>query len=341
MTGRGTAGKRRLGTALKTAGVLATAAALWWFLRGLDLHSFGSAFERARPWPLVWAALLNLAGQLASAQGWRIMLCPRHPVPLGRLLRYELAAQAASVVSPARAGEVIRLWFLKEDGVPAATTGALIWLEKLFGALGMAILAAPVPWLLPGLPDVIGVYVAAFAAVMVAQLALFAAVAHRGRAERLPRAVRSVAGGVYFLRDPRRTLAMLLVMVLGEAADVAGAAAVLSALRIDLPPAGVVLVVFLVDFSDLLPIAPGHLGTFEVGALYGLGVLHVAPDEALAFALLFHAQQVLPQVVAGLPLELRLLLGGRARPGKERAGADGSAASARQEEARARGPEGT
>ena len=53
--------------------------------------------------------------------------------------------------------------------------------------------------------------------------------------------------------------------------------------------------------------APGHLGTFEVGALYSLGFLGVGQDAALAFALVFHAQQALPQIVFGLPFQLHFL----------------------------------
>lgn len=320
--------KRWLGICVRVVFVLSTVGALWWFLRGIDVDALGRALEHAMLWPLVVAALFNIASQVVSAWGWRIMLEPRHRVPYRRLLRYEFAAQAASVVSPARAGEVIRFWFLKRDAVPPGTTGALIWLEKLFGAIAMALLVAPVPWLLSGLPGVVGGFIALFAGVMVVQLVVFVVVARRDASARVPKALRGVVDGMYFLRSPRRTGAMLAVMLLGESADAAGAVAVLYALHIDVPVAGAIMVLFLIDFSNLVPIAPGHVGTFEVGALYGLSVLHVQQDAALAFALLFHLQQVLPQVAVGLPLELRLLLTGRHRdanpPRAEQQGREGA-----------------
>ena len=68
------------------------------------------------------------------------------------------------------------------------------------------------------------------------------------------------------------------------------------------------MILFTVDISNLLPAAPAQLGTFEVGALTALELLHVPRAAAVAFALLFHAQQVLPQIVIGLPLELHFLL---------------------------------
>ncbi|MER7844817.1 lysylphosphatidylglycerol synthase transmembrane domain-containing protein [Kitasatospora sp. NPDC096077] len=300
-----------VGIALRVVNLAMVIGAVWWFVRGVDLKALGQALEQASPSLLLVAVLLNLVSQYISAQGWRIMLGPRHPVPLGRLLRYEFSAQAASAIVPGRVGELIRLWFLKQDGVPASTTGGLIWLEKLFGAVGLAVLVAPVPWLLADVPGVITGCIAVFAAVMAVQLGLLIVLTHRDRPEKLPKFLRGFIGGMYFLREPRPVVTMLALMLLGEAADVAGAVAVLHALGIHLPLTAAVLTLFLIDLSNLLPIAPGHFGTFEVGALYALNLGHVQPSLALAFALLFHLQQNLPQVAVGLPLELPLIVGRR------------------------------
>ncbi|MYT28573.1 lysylphosphatidylglycerol synthase transmembrane domain-containing protein [Streptomyces sp. MspMP-M5] len=311
MNDRRSRARRLGGIAFRVLNVAAIIGALWWFLRGIDVTALGRALERATPWLLVVALLLNVFSQYVSAEGWRIMLGSRHPVPRGRLLRYEFSAQAASAISPGRAGELIRLWFLKQDGVPVTTTGALIWLEKVFGAVGLAALVTPVPWLLDGVPGVVSGCIAVFAAFMVVQLGVLIVIARRGRTERLPKFLSGVVGGMYSLREPRRVCALLAVMLVGETADAAGAAVVLQALGIPLPVTAAILTLFLIDFANMLPVAPGHFGTFEVGALYALNLMHVLPSSALAFALLFHLQQNLPQVVVGLPLELPLLVGRR------------------------------
>ena len=97
------------------------------------------------------------------------------------------------------------------------------------------------------------------------------------------------------------------VIFIGELLDALAAFVVMRALHIELSLLAAVLVVFFIDFSNALPAAPGHLGTFEVGALYSLGFLGVGQDAALAFALVFHAQQALPQIVFGLPFQLHFL----------------------------------
>jgi len=299
--------KRRLGTAFRLLCLVLTAGGLWWFLRGLNIKQLGETFQRAATWPLVLAALLNICGHLVRAEGWRVMLGSHLPIPYGRLLRYELAAQAASALTPARAGEVLRFWLLKQDQVPAATTGALIVLKKVHGAVGLALLVVATPWLVPDLPGWIRSFVAGFAALMIIQLGLLLIVAHRVKPERLPKFISSVIGGIDFLRDTPRMLTTQGVMLVGEMTDAAAAAVVLHALHVNLPIAAAVLTLFLIDFSNMLPAAPGHLGTFEVGALYALNLLNVPQDTAFAFALLFHAQQDLPQIVLGLPIELHFI----------------------------------
>jgi len=59
----------------------------------------------------------------------------------------------------------------------------------------------------------------------------------------------------------------------------------------------------------MVPSTPAQVGALEVGALAALQLLHVDKEPALAFALLYHAAQVLPLIAAGLLFELRLVLG--------------------------------
>lgn len=308
---------RRLGAAFRVVCVLATVAALCWFLRGLDLRELAATFRGAEPWPLLAGVSLNFLGHAVRAQAWQVMLGPRHPIRYPRLLGYELAAQAASAISPARAGEVLRFWLLKQDDVPAGVTGALIVLKKVLGGVGLVLLAVWAPWFLSGLPGWVGGAVLAFTAFLFVQFGLLLVVAHRARPDRLPKYLRGVVGGMYFLRDRKRMPAAAGLMLLGEVTDAAAVLVVLLALGIHLPIPAVLLTLFLIDFSNMLPVAPGHVGTFEVGALYAMHLMNVPQDGAFAFALLFHAQQVLPQILAGLPLELRLLARRRGGPARE------------------------
>jgi uncharacterized membrane protein YbhN (UPF0104 family) len=311
----GGAMKRRLALALRLLAIIAVIAALWWFVREMDVAQLGEDLSEAKLWPLLVAAVLNFLCLLGKAACWRIMLAPRHRVSVLRLFRYTIAAFAASALAPARAGEVLRVWTLKRrDGVPAADTAAVAVSEKLLDGISMLILVAPVPWLLPGLPAWVAGAIALCAAIAIALfVALVIAVPRIGRAARegapQPGAIRRFIAGMHGLRSPRRVLGSLGVLMLTWAFDLGEVTCVLYAVGIDLPIAAGLLILFTLNLTIMVPSTPAGVGALELGAIVALDLLHVPRAPALAFALLYHALQVVPIIIVGLSLELRLVLG--------------------------------
>jgi hypothetical protein len=57
----------------------------------------------------------------------------------------------------------------------------------------------------------------------------------------------------------------------------------------------------------LIPSTPGYIGALEIGALVALDLLGVPRPLGVAFALLYHAMQVVPLVLVGL-LDLKPVL---------------------------------
>jgi uncharacterized membrane protein YbhN (UPF0104 family) len=306
---------RRLTIAIRVLAIAAVAGALWWFVREMDFSALGRALRTAKLWPLVVAAALNFVCLWGKATCWRIMLAPRHKVPVLRLFRYTIAAFAASAIAPARAGEVLRVWTLKRrDGVPAADTAAVAVAEKLLDGISMLILVAPVPWLLPGLPSwVTGAMCLCAAVAILVLIVLFIAV---GRVDVTgpPTLIRRFLGGMHVLRSPTRLGASLGLLLLVWTADLGEVTAVLYAVDIDLPIAAGLLILFTLNLTIMVPSTPAQVGALEVGALAALGLLHVAHEPALAFALLYHAVQVIPLIAAGLIFEMRLVLGREGDP---------------------------
>lgn len=88
-------------------------------------------------------------------------------------------------------------------------------------------------------------------------------------------------------------------IVTGNVLILVAATAVARALDLELSAAVLVLVLLSIEVSNILPTPPGQLGTCEAAVLGPTaGVLGRA--EGLAFALVFHAQQVLPQIPLGV-----------------------------------------
>lgn len=328
---------RRLTLVIRVVVIGVIAAGFWWFVREMNFAKLGESLRSARAWPLVLAAALNFVCLWGKAVCWRIMLAPRHKVGVTRLFRYTIAAFAASAIAPARAGEVLRVWTLKRrDGVPAAETAAVAVAEKLLDGISMLILVAPVPLLLHGLPWQAVATIVGLAAIAVALfIALFIAVgrvgreaAHNGQvdpaeaAARIeavarPSLMRRFLAGMHVLRSPKRLLGSLVLLIFVWLADLGEVMAVLYALGIDLPIAGGMLVLFSLNVAIAIPSTPAQAGALEVGALAALDLLHVGHEQALAFALLYHALQVVPLIAAGMILEYRLVLGRDGDPASE------------------------
>ncbi|HMG19808.1 MAG TPA: lysylphosphatidylglycerol synthase transmembrane domain-containing protein [Kofleriaceae bacterium] len=320
---------RRVTLAIRILVIGVIAAALWWFVREMNFAALGKALRSAKVWPLVLAAALNFVCLWGKAVCWRIMLAPRHKVSVARLFRYTIAAFAASAIAPARAGEVLRVWTLKRrDGVPAADTAAVAVAEKLLDGISMLILVAPVPLLLHGLPRWVVGAIALCAAIAVALfIGLFIAVGRVGDSPPVDDStsrslVRRFLAGMHVLRSPKRLLGSLLLLILVWSADLGEVMAVLYAVDIHLPVAAGLLILFTLNLTIAVPSTPAQVGALEVGALAALDLLHVGHEQALAFALLYHALQVVPLIAAGMILELRLVLGREDEPltnGAERA----------------------
>jgi len=306
---------RRLTLAIRILVIGVIAAALWWFVREMNFAALGRALSSAKVWPLVLAASLNFVCLWGKAVCWRIMLAPRHKISVARLFRYTIAAFAASAIAPARAGEVLRVWTLKRrDNVPAADTAAVAVAEKLLDGISMLILVAPVPFLLHGLPSWVSGSIAGCAAVAIALfVALFIAVGRVGETAHdtaTPRPwMRRFLAGMHVLRSPKRLLGSLVLLILVWSADLGEVMAVLYAVDIHVPVAAGLLILFTLNLTIAIPSTPAQVGALELGALAALKLLHVGDEPALAFALLYHALQIVPLVIAGLLLELRLVLG--------------------------------
>jgi uncharacterized membrane protein YbhN (UPF0104 family) len=87
--------------------------------------------------------------------------------------------------------------------------------------------------------------------------------------------------------------------LLTRSCDVLALFAVGWALDLSLPWAVVVLVLLALEFAMVLPSAPAQVGTFEAAVLIATaGTL--GPVEGLALALVFHAQQIVPQIPIGV-----------------------------------------
>lgn len=300
----------RIALAVRIASIAIVAVLLWLFLRSIEWHALGVALRHAHVLPLILSSVLFFVCLFGKALSWRIMLAPQHVVPIGHLYRYTIAAFAASTFTPVRAGEVLRVWALKRrDGVPVVESTAVAINEKLIDAITLLLFCAPIPWLLTTLPTWVAdtILLTAGAALGVF-LVLYIAVGRMKARETRSWFGRFIAG-MHVVRSPHRMLLLVIVKLLGWAADLMAVMFVLYAVGIDVPIAAGMFILFTFNLAIVIPSTPAQIGTLQVGVLIATDLLGVPREPALAFALLYQAMQVVPVLVVGLILELNLVLG--------------------------------
>jgi uncharacterized membrane protein YbhN (UPF0104 family) len=294
--------------ALRIAAIAAVVAGVYFFARGIDGHALLAALRGAAVAPLIGAAALGFANLFWKAVCWRVMLGRRHRVPVLRLFRYTVTAFASSLLVPARAGEALRVWLLRQrDGVPVTDSAGVALAEKLVDGMAMIIAVTPTLFLIDGLPPWVGRAIG----LLLAGAVVGAVVVLIARRHAAPGGLLGRLAGAMTAFDSPRTFVLALGACLGAwLSDFCCVLLVLMAVGIQVPPAVGLLILLGVNVAILIPATPGNLGALEIGAAAALDLVGVPREAAVAFAILYHAVQAIPLLLVGLA-DLRLALGAR------------------------------
>src|SRR3982751_6613009 len=133
---------------LRAIAVVAAAVALLaLFLRNVDLWRVGADIVRARPEWLALALVTMPVNVAIRAYRWQYLLEPLGSTSFGNAFRATVVGCAASSVLPARAGEVIRPYFLARqeshhERMTATGAFATIILERVLDVIMVLVLFA-------------------------------------------------------------------------------------------------------------------------------------------------------------------------------------------------------
>lgn len=107
----------------------------------VDARQLSEAFSRLS-WGTVAAVLgLSVLNYILRFLRWHGYLGKLdHRLPIGRHLLYYMGGFAFTV-SPGKAGEAVRSWYLKPHGVPVSSSLAALFVERLLDAIAIAMLS--------------------------------------------------------------------------------------------------------------------------------------------------------------------------------------------------------
>ena len=315
---------------IRTAIVLLLAAGLVaLFLHNVDLWRVGSDIVRARPEWLALSLATMFVNLAIRSLRWQLLLAPLGPTTFGGAFRATAVGFAASSVLPARAGEVIRPYFLArtDPGARMTATGAFatIILERLLDVATVLMLLASYVFVFGR--DLGHVNPLAFAAVKwsgatagagaaVALIFLFFMAGNPQRVEdtlarlervlpsRLAGLIARIAGkfarGLGAIRRPGRLLVALLWSFPLWLTICLGIWSVAMAFRFAVPYTGSFLLMALLVLGVAVP-TPGAVGGFHEAFRIGATVFFGAPDSAaVGAAIVLHLFSIGPALLLGL-----------------------------------------
>jgi len=316
---------------VRSAIVLAVAVGLVaLFLRHVDLWRVAVDILRARPEWLALSLGTMFANLAIRSLRWRYLLDPLGPTTFGSAFRATAVGFAASSLLPARAGEVIRPYFLarrerRSNRMTATGAFATIILERLLDVLTvLGLLASYVfvfgrdlgrtnPLMFAGLKWT-GAVAAAGAIGALVVLFVLAGDPERLRRtmERLEKVLPSTlagliariaekfARGLGAIRRPGRLLVALAWSVPLWLSIAAGLWAGAVAFQIAMPFTGTFLLIGLLVLGVAVP-TPGAVGGFHAAFRYGAVAFFGAPDDAaVGAAIVLHVFTIGPALLLGL-----------------------------------------
>jgi glycosyltransferase 2 family protein len=310
---------RRSRWALSWGGLLVSAVFAYLAVRNVDFGEVWDGIRTSNYWWLLPALVMLAVCVYLKALRWRFLFARETRPGTGAVLSATLIGYFFNAILPARAGEAARVLALhRRAGTSRSEAAATVVVERSYDVLCLLLLLF-VAW--PWIPKVTWIHAAvalavAVAVVLAAAIALLAIFGVRPvhfvlsplrrlpflSEERVDHIGEGLGRGLAALRHPHLVLGAFVWTTLAWLALAASTWLVMRGFHLHLSIVAAMLVVVATNIAQILPSSPSALGVFEAATLVALRAYDVPDSEALSYALVLHALNILPFLVAGLAL---------------------------------------
>jgi uncharacterized protein (TIRG00374 family) len=296
---------------------LTLAAALVFLVRGVRWHDMSDTLRRAGF--LLPSSVVAMNACMMSLRALRLRILLERKLSLASSFMALLTSSAINNITPFRGGNVARLWMLERaSGVSKSAAIAITIVENLIeasvlAAMGFAasFFVAGQGWATIATPAVLALAIALLVLLRFtggravdATCAAYNPTIRAGWRQRLHQFLLRTAPGLRALCQPGVPTHALLLSLMAwtcETAMIVLAARAMG-LQVSFPLAIVVLLG--INLAMALPSTPASAGPFEGAIVAVLMFAGVGKGPALAFALFYHALQVIPVTLAGVAVLL-------------------------------------
>jgi uncharacterized protein (TIRG00374 family) len=305
-------------------GVAISLVFLFFALRGLKLDEFVRDLQQANlTWVLPGIAVYFVAVAVRTWR-WSYLLRPMKTVALSRLYPIVVIGYMGNNIYPARIGEVLRAYVLRRnEGVSMSSSLATVLIERIMDGIVMAAFVLIGLRAAPNVGEVAARLVAVAALLFAIATAIFFWFALAPQANeriadaliqrfaphrfqtRLLGVVSRFVQGAQSLRSPRDLMLIVSSTVVIWLLETVKYWCVMRAFDLSLPFVGLMLVNGLSNLFTIIPGAPGAVGTFDAGGIFGMTALGVERSLATAYVLVLHVMLWLPVTLLGAFFMLR------------------------------------
>jgi uncharacterized protein (TIRG00374 family) len=286
-------------------------------LRNLHLGDVWLVLRTARYGWIIPGVVVYFFGVWARTWRWDYLLRPLKRVSLRRLFPVVVIGYMGNNVYPARAGEVIRAYVLRQrEGISISASLATVVVERVFDGLVMLIFVfialpfTPMPaWLQWMVIAASILFFGALAVFMVLAAKVEWAEAAYGWAInrvvplRFRQPVRGFADrfmtGLHSLRSGRGVLMIFATSIVIWLAETVKYWFVMHAFDFSVPFWVLMLMNGIVNLATTFPSAPGYVGTFDAPGIEILSIFGVERSLAASYTLVLHAALWLPITLLG------------------------------------------
>jgi glycosyltransferase 2 family protein len=316
---------------LAWGGLLVSVVFIYFAFRGIDFGDIRRALARSNFWVLVPALAVLAVAIILRAVRWRILFPPEWRPATGSVMNALLIGHLFNSILPARAGEAVRVLALNQRaGTPKFVALGTVVAER---AVDVLVLFALLFMVAPALPSAewLGRSLALGGLMFVAIAALFVAFALYGERparlmlrplslfpamsrERTELAAANLVRGFAVFRRAAIAIPAFALTVVSWVLIALAFWICMTGFHLGTGFSAALLVVVSVNLAMILPSGPAALGVFEAATLVALLPFDVDRSTALSYALVLHALNVFPFILAGyIALQSHTLAVRRAR----------------------------
>jgi glycosyltransferase 2 family protein len=290
---------------------------LYLAFRDVSWQDFVSGLKTLQPLYLIPAVLLLLLIQVIRAVRFGVIVRPFCNISFRSLFDMLNIWAGASMIMPARLGELVRPYLLQQCGSSFTSGIGAIMVERFFDLSGLLVLLGIVLWRTPEIPAIysrIGMIL--LLCLVLGYAIVLCMLSKRALSEKvvcnivriLPSRLgnfitglfKKLIDGLEAMGNPKRAFIILLYSIALWLTFSALTYIFLLAFQIKAPFLVAVTIQVFICFGVALPSAPGFIGTFHAAGRYALALFGIQAVTAVSFATVYHLFSLVMCILLGL-----------------------------------------